>query len=747
MRDDFVWSLIEPKPDQWDWTATDKIVAELGGRNLNVLGLLAYSVSWATSTTDDNSTALSFYPPDPDKYYTFVRTLVRRYKNVIHTWEVWNEPDNNIFWKPSPSPRDYAALLKVAYRAVKDADPTARVATGGVSGNAVPFLEEVFASGASNSFDILAIHPYAVPLDPAQGQIQSRPEVHKILDVELAKYRALLSRHSLDKPVWVTEIGWPANGWNLNPNLQADYLAQAYALMLSSGLTERIFAYSFKDQSANGGDSWGMVAWGDGATDLSQVRPSFDAYSTSAKLLTGTSPGGRIQLSPVSVAVDFESGGQWSRSMQGDGTLTTSTERQHSGSASGKLQYNLTAQNQAVDFAPPQPVNLPGQPTRIGVWVLGDGSGNYLSAWLRDRDGELFKVRLGAVMGANDGWRYYESSIDSYYFDWEHAGGNPANGKPDYPLQFVSFRLENTPDEPAGGGTIYLDDLQTWEGPDVTGVRFNRGDGTVVDVVWSANPTQALLPTSSGTAQVFTRDGAESTVTAGNGAIPLDVNDSPIYVVHKPPISALKTTAPVLPNGGYTQLCDAAQPAADLNAPGNTFYSQTWHNLSEPFRSYWQSHGGVNILGYPITEVFEGTLDDGKPYKLQYFERARIEYHPENRSPEDVQLGLLGVWAAAHSDASHVAQAQAAPGGQFFPETGQTLNIFSAWWNANGGLSTFGFPISPETKERNAADGKDYTVQYFERNRLEYHPENAGTSQEVMLGLLGTEYVTAQGCR
>jgi hypothetical protein len=745
VRDDFVWGLIQPKPDEWHWTATDRIVGELGGRNLNVLGVLSYSASWATPTGADDASPMSFYPPDHDKYYTFVRTLVGRYKNVVHHWEVWNEPDNQIFWKPAPNAKDYAALLKVAYRAIKDADPTAKVVTGGVSGNAVPFLEEMLANGAAGAFDILAIHPYAVPLNPAQGKIESRPEVHKMLDVELAKYRALLARHKLDRPVWVTELGWPARDWKLDDSLQADYLAQAYALMLSSGLTERIFAYSFKDASANPGDSWGMIAWGAGATDLEPRRPAFSAYATSAKLLTGTSPGGRVQLSPATVAVSFEAGEAWARSMQGEGTLTSSPERKHDGAASGKLQYKLGA-NQAVDFAPPQPVALPGRPTRVGIWALGDGSGNYLSAWLRDRDGELFKVRLGAMMGAGDGWRYFESAVNNHYFEWERTGGNPANGTPDYPLQFVGFRLENTPDEPAGSGTIYLDDLQTWEGPDVTSVRFTRGDGTAVDVLWSVSAVQAGLPTASGRVQVFSRDGAETSVEAKGGIAALSVSNSPIYVIHTPPKDSTKVTAPVQPNGGYTQLCEAVKRASDLNAPGNIFFQETGHNLSEPFKSYWQSHGGVNILGYPITEVFEGPLAGGKSYKQQYFERARMEYHPENRPPADVQLGLLGVWAEKQRAAGTV-QALAAPEGVFFPETGQTLNLFNAWWNAQGGLTTFGYPISPEVQERNAADGKSYTVQYFERNRMEWHPEHAGKPQEVMLGLLGVEYVAGQGCR
>lgn len=76
----------------------------------------------------------------------------------------------------------------------------------------------------------------------------------------------------------------------------------------------------------------------------------------------------------------------------------------------------------------------------------------------------------------------------------------------------------------------------------------------------------------------------------------------------------------------------------------------------------------------------------------------------------------------------------------YFAETGHTLaNSFLRYWQANGGLAVFGFPISEEFTEISKIDNKPYTVQYFERNRFEFHPENAGTDFEVLLGLLGSD--------
>ncbi len=79
----------------------------------------------------------------------------------------------------------------------------------------------------------------------------------------------------------------------------------------------------------------------------------------------------------------------------------------------------------------------------------------------------------------------------------------------------------------------------------------------------------------------------------------------------------------------------------------------------------------------------------------------------------------------------------------YFAETGHILsNVFLRYWQANGGLAIFGFPLSEEFTEISKVDNKPYTVQYFERNRFEYHPENVGNEYEVLLGLLGND-VTA----
>ncbi len=79
------------------------------------------------------------------------------------------------------------------------------------------------------------------------------------------------------------------------------------------------------------------------------------------------------------------------------------------------------------------------------------------------------------------------------------------------------------------------------------------------------------------------------------------------------------------------------------NSSGSVLFKETGHRVGGKFLDYWNSHGGLAQQGYPISEEFNEKSDlDGKTYRVQYFERAVFEYHPENKPPYDVLLSQLG---------------------------------------------------------------------------------------------------------
>jgi hypothetical protein len=77
--------------------------------------------------------------------------------------------------------------------------------------------------------------------------------------------------------------------------------------------------------------------------------------------------------------------------------------------------------------------------------------------------------------------------------------------------------------------------------------------------------------------------------------------------------------------------------------PGTRHFPETGHNVPPPFLTFWLRNGGLTVFGYPVSEPFTQTLEDGSTYRVQYFERARMEEHPAGEgTPYNIQLGQFG---------------------------------------------------------------------------------------------------------
>ena len=186
-------------------------------------------------------------------------------------------------------------------------------------------------------------------------------------------------------------------------------------------------------------------------------------------------------------------------------------------------------------------------------------------------------------------------------------------------------------------------------------------------------------------------------------------------------------------------------------APARRCFPQTGYCIAGRIREYWEQNGGLPIFGYPITPQQQEPVE-GRPVQVQWFERNRLELHPENRRPYDVLLGRIGAERMQQTSPTRVAARRALAGDcHVFAETGHAAcgEILAAW-RANGleidgrggkseseNLALFGLPLSDPQPER-GSDGKTYLTQWFERARFELHPENAAP-YDVLLGLLGRE--------
>lgn len=179
------------------------------------------------------------------------------------------------------------------------------------------------------------------------------------------------------------------------------------------------------------------------------------------------------------------------------------------------------------------------------------------------------------------------------------------------------------------------------------------------------------------------------------------------------------------------------------------FFAETGFAATNSFATYWKrTPNALFTLGFPISQPFieQSFTNPGEFYRVQYYERAVLEEHPENYGTNFYILGrLMGSQLAKGREQEPPFLPVGDPGdGTWNNGTSHTLREspapFRSFWQNNGGLAVFGLPLSEQFQEVNAADGQTYYVQYFERQRMEWHPNEPNPRYRILLGLLGNEY-------
>jgi polysaccharide biosynthesis protein PslG len=276
LREQFQWSQIEPQPGTFDFSRYDQYMLLTAQHGVHVLPLLFDAPSWA-------GPASSAIPADPSAYAAFVAAVVGRYGSHgsfwtahpalagyrIHTFELWNEPYYDNGDDGDYDPGRYARLVKAAAIAGRQADPdahfllAAETQTVRVGSNWVWWVDALYQAvpDLNSYFDGVAVHPYGTNLTnlsfPAPGRAYGGFE--QIRRVQ-AIHQQFANHGAVNKPLWITEIGWPtcASGSErcTTPAGQAADLATVfnYAHTTWKSFVHAVFVYSYDDYSPDSTD-------------------------------------------------------------------------------------------------------------------------------------------------------------------------------------------------------------------------------------------------------------------------------------------------------------------------------------------------------------------------------------------------------------------------------------------------------------------------------------------------------------
>jgi hypothetical protein len=216
VRADLDWNDIQGSgPGSWTWAGFDRVVDAANARGLKVLPILAYTVPWARPAGCNDPMCP---PADNGAFANFASQAVQRYgPKGVHVWEVWNEPNLNGFWKSGPNASAYVNLLRATYPAIKQADSTATVISGGLastdSSSGVPqltYLQQIYAAGGRPYFDAVGYHPYSFPV-PASYNADWN--AWSKMGITATSIRSIMAANGDSaKHVWATEYGAPTNG-------------------------------------------------------------------------------------------------------------------------------------------------------------------------------------------------------------------------------------------------------------------------------------------------------------------------------------------------------------------------------------------------------------------------------------------------------------------------------------------------------------------------------------------------------
>lgn len=213
VRVDLGWTWVQGSgPGSYFWGGMDRVVDAARNHRLNVLLIPGYAPGWAAAPGCGQGHCA---PRSADEFGTFVGEAAKRYApRGVHSWEIWNEPNQPAFFGPTVDVGRYVSLLKAATTAIRRADAGATVLTAGLAPTFTQngklagrdFLSAVYAQGGRDYFTGVAMHPYTFPAAPdSTANWTGWSQMRAMRDVMVANGDA-------GKKIWLTEYGAPTGG-------------------------------------------------------------------------------------------------------------------------------------------------------------------------------------------------------------------------------------------------------------------------------------------------------------------------------------------------------------------------------------------------------------------------------------------------------------------------------------------------------------------------------------------------------
>lgn len=313
LRTSIDWNVIEAEKGKYKWSYSRDNFDRLLQNNIAPLVLILQNPTWAANTHCGPV-------DDLEGFDKFLRAAVAQYPEVMY-WALSNEPDDagypgregagcygsgDLNGNGKPDVQDYAEQLRIAWKAVHETNPRAKLLSGAVAFDnfdeaTVPpgypgagkggkfnanFIPDLFAymqahplSNGEKYFDIFAFNYYDI-----YGQYWQTQAEGKGITAKANKIKALMRQAGIDAPLLVGETG--EDSYVVGNDKQSEFLVKTLTRALATDVVGVIWwtFQDFPDSAPPPSNTWKY-----GLLDQTAApKPSFAAYQTTVRELTGS---------------------------------------------------------------------------------------------------------------------------------------------------------------------------------------------------------------------------------------------------------------------------------------------------------------------------------------------------------------------------------------------------------------------------------------------------------------------------
>jgi hypothetical protein len=293
VRMDFVWEETEKASGRYDFSAYDRLLAELQPFDIGALLILDYSNhlydNGASPRTESTRQAFAQWAVAAARHFAGRRVI----------WEIYNEPNNKMFWRPQPAVDEYVALALAVGRAFRAAAPNEKL-IGPATGIDFPFIEACFNAGLLEYWWAVSVHPYRQS-DPEAAandfcrlrKMIATAEKKSAPPAGADEYAGLSAARGNDReiPIISSEWGYSSAWRGMSEEKQGAMLAREMLTNVANGIPISIW-YDWRDDGLAPDDPehhFGLVrnTYQPGSTQAYQPKPAYSAARTFSRFFNG----------------------------------------------------------------------------------------------------------------------------------------------------------------------------------------------------------------------------------------------------------------------------------------------------------------------------------------------------------------------------------------------------------------------------------------------------------------------------